>query len=1772
MSSIEDRPYAGTWKLNNRTVVKYTPDALIFINGDTSIPGCPRCRGRIDIQKFITSFNVEAGTTPVSHSASINLALPRVQGEQVFIDGYNILRPGLEVHIFCRGYFPVRGMFKHLADPQAGRDIQFDNPSDNDRLDLSKYATYPYYPVFHGVVTQVSYDYSDGFYHGSIQCASLLHFWQYQNFAAAGAWFSQSRPNNDSARPTLFGHNFNNVHPFGIMYTLYRDVTGAAGGVEFALDEQSNLDAPISSGDRQIFDQIAIYWEQRFKTRIQSLRMYGVNGQLFNAAQQAWLGSASSRDVNRLLPSPTYNDSDTLRTEKDPFSARLSVAKALGLGNSGIDFVYSPLIKQDDELVNLSILDMFAFTQAIGELGPGNLWQTTYQTKLDIAQSVMEVTGYEFYQDVDGDLVFKPPFYNLDTSSNRYYRLADQDIMSISFVEKEPTATYIIVRGTWFAGLTDVTKNTDELGKRGLYVDFKLVAKFGWRPGPTLDITYQTDPKVLFWIGVARLDALNVDTFSASCTIPIRAELRPGFPVFIPFCDCYYYISQLSHQFAFGGQCTTSLTLTCRRAKWHAPGFLQPAPEGQSAIELIRLDRPDLPPRPLEIFNNGIPRIVGFPNVVMALDPRKFDPNFSVVGVGIDYFSSVDAPADLLFSLLQRDIDELRAFEAVGVEPGADGRQTARDPSTISRFRLRYGKTPNDVVEFGLADLVVAFDDYKASREDLNSKRSSLNEAKSKEALSRSAENAFDPVSRQQGRVDGPSSARVSDLARLDTLEAEVQDSLRSENQALESKRSYQLLALIFEALQPQSNKPIRRRVDGIAGSDVTMAWFESLTHLKGQYMSTSLPGQYRYFSCSHPNEEMQGMPIIEWDDGQRQRVRRRSGSPGGTLARAALAATSFFPLGNNLFTDLATAVSSLPGIDSWLNTAIGSFELSKWLGLTNRRQTGAERDMDQTHAQRLIDIMGAVNIVVQRILARSDYQQAVRDSNGLIFANPQLISGFRPEVEPTDAEAFHSAGVAIDVSFANETFATADAKGIGDAYSAAVDAVRAEALAAYNEGLIAGLGFYSVRAGGSSPTTFVHMDRRDQATIEELKSRNPDADPRRTGRWVEPKVERNGRLVPFESWEQFARRSGVDGPSFPGLGTVPDRIVFGNNADLADLPAPPSGAPAFDEIEQGARPSIKTRELQTDVDRVVVQFKTTVTQPEAALRSPEVELGIGKCRKGIQIALGPQRTPQVLTTDQIQTVSFVRHQASKFASLVGTSQTAGRLSFNATALQKQLAEKFLESAQDLSDPETLVGDIFGPPYRQIAEDLASVPLPVYSNGTFITSTFVNLTPYPNVLLVALADFPASVRSQMLPDDDPDLVTVPVSALTFSQVASLPGYKPQGKQQDDGRWFQRAVNVLAGGYAVRITKQLEDMFLLLQKDALEPSTGLPDRLQAIQFAFNGAAGKAIGIERVLDMITKNVVDTKAQKDGKIEKPLHSPVYPVSDEKGYEHYGAYRYGRGLSVEPGGTFEFLHKGQDPFQNVTAQTAEEFLRVFTLVKSGKISAASTTLKGIQDATARMAAFVLEERQETLTDRFGGTTADGVVDSQDPLEELGVGALGLSPADRTELEQSVQDLAGVVTALGDTSQGQDALRELLTANGDNPDLLNQDSFDITDTQFARNFVNFAVNYGKSPVFKTTAANAAYQLADLTAHLLSRAGQSCVCRGSYADVLLAAYARRSFVTVEGINQKEQPAVAFASEQIIKGAPGLSLQQRRYRGAISEGPIPDAKSNPEGTT
>jgi hypothetical protein len=1785
MSNIEDRPYVGTWRLNNRAVIKYTPDALLFINGDTSLPGCPRCRGRIEIQNFVTSFNVEAGTETGSHSATVNLTLPRVQGQQVFIDGYNILRPGLEVNIFARGYFPIRGMFRHLPDPQeSGLAI----PSGyGERLDMSKYATYPYYPIFHGVVTQVSYEYSDGFYNGTLSCASLLHFWSYQNIVTSGAWQAQNRkPTNDTGRPTLFGHNFNNTNPFSIIYTLYKDVAGAAAGVEFALDEQSNL-AANTPGGQQLYDHITTYWEQRFKTRIQSLRMYGVNGQLFNAAQQAWFGSASNRDLNKLLSSTIFSEGESLRSESDPFSARLSAAKALGLSGSGVDFIYSPLLQQNGQTVNLSILEMYAFNQAIGDIGTVNHWESTYQTKMDVAQQVCEATGYEFYQDVDGDLVFKPPFWNLDTSSNRYYRLEDQDIINITFTEKEATATYIIVRGTWTQGLTGVVSNTGVTGKRALYVDYRLVAQFGWRPAAAMDITYASDPRVLFWIGCARLDVLNVDTYSASCTIPIRPELRPGYPVYIPFCDSYYYVSQVSHQFAFGGQCTTSLVLTCRRAKFHAPGFLEAAPDGQSAIGLVRLDRPDLPPRPLEVYDNGLPRIVGFPNVVLALDPRKFNPNFSTVGVGIDYFTlrtSKDAQtsADLLISMLQQDISNLNRFEADGVVTDEDGRRRVQDPTAITKFKLRYGKNLAEVVEFDAIRLRKAFSDFKAVHDSVARSENKLARRQDQVRASQQQSNAFDQANGRGVSRNAANSSFSTD--RLANIEADIIAAKRKEAEFFESTDNGRLLALIFEALQPDSNNPIRRKINGIPGSDLTLAWFESLAHLKDQFVASSIPGYYRYFSCAHPNPIMQGMASIKWDDGQRQP--RRKPTPPQTKPP-----TPAPQKASNRKANKARALAIFNGLEKQLDLPGLARVLRVWaqnesgFNPTAQNCTAEAQFTVRTVRARVTGQPGGRYKSKKAALAAHEKFQRTWAANPYVsdeeawLPNGCGASGWFGFLSTTAMTAFShpdSAYHNIDPRQALFDPGTTTACALENMASATNSSIwrslPPDQQTYMNARLLVGWGASNFRGA-------IQNDDIKPVTVEDVNNLL-DGCTLKTEAW--PTIMKNGKVVP-DGGSYVARRaryyqklcqqklSPSEIAEFCQLQMPAQRmrkLIPNGRADaIADLarsldpgggeePMPvavPTQMQAVGE-EQADPPSIVLEEADLPAGRQVIQFMPTVTTLEG-LRPPEAELGVGTCSKGLRIASGPKKAPAVLSTDQIQTISFVRHEKGKFTSVVGVSQTSGRLAFNQEDLTLQLALNFSEPAQNVDDPGQLVSDVFLQVYNQLGEDLASVEIPVYQNGDQVGTTQIELRAFDDAIIFSASTLPASLQEQIsaeLGTSD----TYMMSVLTLGQAAQFPGLKPQGPQKDDGRSLQRTIDGLAGLYAAVVSQDIQKAFYQIQSPALDPSTGKVERLTNIQDAFNSAISKAVGIDKVVNAIITNTVEEKSVKDGKITKTAYSPAFPVSDDKGYHHYGSFRYGRGLTVDPGGTFEFLHSGQDPFKNVTAQNAEEFLRVLTLQYAGKLKSNNVQLAGAREAAVEMAQEDLRRKQQPLEN--AQSDESDLVLFEDPTDDQ------LRP-----YVTAFRDVGVVAKHLD-----RDTLRAFLMASGDDPNLIEAGSFNIVDTQFARNFANFAVNYGNNSVFKTTISNAAYRLADLTSHLVARAGEACVCRGSHADVVLAAYARSDFVTVGGVDPREQPAVAFQHEEIIKKAEQHALQQRRYRGQIMEGPPPDAhvfnKANPKG--
>ena len=612
--AIGDRPYVGSWEIGKQTIVRHTPDARVLINGQTEFAVCATCNKKTDFNRYITSVTADPSTDPIT-SATISLAVPRHEADVFSHDGNYILQSGLEVVIQMRGYFPVKGYAAKGQETNESGDP------------LEEVPVYPYYQVFRGVATEVTHEFSGGFYTASMSCSNILHFWQYLYLSTNGSVFGAA-PKGESPKVDLTGHRFTGLSPYGIIYTLMRVGFGSPFGVNWTISQSTNVAANDDTTGESLFSHAAQWWEKRWQEPNMRLRMYGFDGSLFNAFEQAFLGLFDGKKNAALIKKLGITAVD----DKN-FDANVARAKAArAVGYRGTETTANIA---DEDGGKIDSAKMQAYTLDLGRLGQVNFFETEYMTKLEIANAAKEITGFEFFQDVDGDIVFKPPFYNLDTSDDPVYRIADRDLISISESEREPEATYVKGSGSLFTNFTGILSG--EFGTReGKYVDWRLVSKFGWKE-TSFESHYYSGAKQMFIGSIMRLDVANMESKSCSITIPLRPELRPGYPVYIEHLDCFYYIKSMTHSFAAGGSCQTTLTCAAKRAKWLPPGLPSRDEGSLPSLDDVHLDQPgDYPPMPLYVFaedtegnvvgSSGPPRIQGYPNVVMALDPNKINP------------------------------------------------------------------------------------------------------------------------------------------------------------------------------------------------------------------------------------------------------------------------------------------------------------------------------------------------------------------------------------------------------------------------------------------------------------------------------------------------------------------------------------------------------------------------------------------------------------------------------------------------------------------------------------------------------------------------------------------------------------------------------------------------------------------------------------------------------------------------------------------------------------------------------------------------------------------------------------------------------------------------------------------------------------------------------------------------------------------------------------------------------------------------------------------
>jgi len=511
--------YSATYK--QKKVIKLAPDAVVRINGDFRVTICPKCKTSINLSDYITTVASSLPVNSTIGNAQFSIAMPR-HGD----DGNFMVRGGKvhgielmdEVEIFIKGRYPT-----------------------------NRNGNYQYYKVFWGVITSIGETYNAGVQEVSVSCESMLKWFQLMRTNVHPANLHQADFNDEQVgvmRNAWSGVNFSNMDPYQIIYYLTK-VTMNNMVIPSRYDTEKSLETPKDYKGNKVTDRkyytdvqreklkksVISNWQDKFNSIRNALKMFGTTSDSFNEKT-----NSNFIDIKNKAISPGGQKMASATKATTAADIRVN-AKAL------MDFSPFAYRAKDVSLPNVT---------------------STYKTNLEIINEIRLYTGYEFYQDTNGDIIFKPPFWNLDTEPNPVYKIKDSDIITWDFQEsEEAVVTRVEVTGT----LNRTKKIDTPFPPIGIFTNYALSRKFGLRTHP-LGSEVLSTPYLCYQHAIDEMDRINANIYRGSLTIVGRPELRLGYPVYIESRDIYGYIENISHNFAFGGPFTTQIHLTSIRKKY----------------------------------------------------------------------------------------------------------------------------------------------------------------------------------------------------------------------------------------------------------------------------------------------------------------------------------------------------------------------------------------------------------------------------------------------------------------------------------------------------------------------------------------------------------------------------------------------------------------------------------------------------------------------------------------------------------------------------------------------------------------------------------------------------------------------------------------------------------------------------------------------------------------------------------------------------------------------------------------------------------------------------------------------------------------------------------------------------------------------------------------------------------------------------------------------------------------------------------------------------
>ena len=393
-----------------------------------------------------------------------------------------------------------------------------------------------YYKIFWGIVSSVSKSWSNGTTTVNISCKDILRWWELTIAVINPAFLNQS--GTSAGGYQLFQNQFAGMNPYTIIIQLAKEAMGDFAqtvGSFTSFTPEFGAEGAVAG---TYLKDVMLYWQLKFGRIWNSLVMYGTSGQIYTT--QGFGGTINAVSMSKLI-----------------FDQEWQYTKDEAEVNS---------------VLKLSPAEIAAYKVEVSKAGDVEFFQNESATKMSIANQAKEQISYELFMDPCGDIVFKPPFYNMNVLPNKPVSwIQDFEVIDDSITDSEAEVyTHITSSGNAFGGVTDFGLNDEITTPRTGVYDYHLLRRYGWRTF-AYSCEWAGNPRKLFYHLMDMLDRLNAKRQNGTVTIPMRPELRLGFPIWFPKYDSFFYVQGISHSYSVGGQANTTLTLIAKRSKFIAP-------------------------------------------------------------------------------------------------------------------------------------------------------------------------------------------------------------------------------------------------------------------------------------------------------------------------------------------------------------------------------------------------------------------------------------------------------------------------------------------------------------------------------------------------------------------------------------------------------------------------------------------------------------------------------------------------------------------------------------------------------------------------------------------------------------------------------------------------------------------------------------------------------------------------------------------------------------------------------------------------------------------------------------------------------------------------------------------------------------------------------------------------------------------------------------------------------------------------------------------------